>query len=361
MKSLSIHNLAKEFFSLRGRTAALDGITLSVDPGTFYVLLGPSGCGKTTLLNVIAGIERPTRGEVLIGDRVVASPERGTFVSPRSRNVAMVFQSYALYPHMTVFDNIAFPLKIAKRNKDQIRKAVEGVSQTLEIGHLLRARPAELSGGQRQRVAIGRAIVREPDVLLLDEPLSNLDAQLRVTMRRELKELQRRTLITTVYVTHDQIEAMTLGDRMAVMNEGRIEQTGTPDEVYKNPETLFAARFVGTPPMNVLEGRTLAGAGIADRLPHSPPPDEIYLGVRPEKVEIRPGNEPGLLQGKIAMVGSMGVEKLLYLSVGDQEILAKSPAEGSFSEGDTVSIDFEPADTALFGKRDGRRIDLSVQ
>ncbi len=361
MKSLVVRNLAKDFFSLRGRTAALDGITLSVEPGTFYVLLGPSGCGKTTLLNVIAGIERPTRGQVLIGDRVVADPGSRTFVSPRSRNVAMVFQSYALYPHMTVFDNIAFPLKIAKKNKNQVRKAVERVSQTLEIGGLLRAKPAELSGGQRQRVAIGRAIVRQPDVLLLDEPLSNLDAQLRVTMRRELKELQRRTRITTVYVTHDQVEAMTLGDRMAVMNEGRIEQDGTPDDVYKNPETLFAARFVGTPPMNVIEGTALAEAGGADRLPQSTPPDEIYLGVRPEKVEVRPGDEPGLLQGKVAMVGSMGVEKLLYLCVGNQEILAKSPAEGSFSEGDTVSIDFQPAHLALFAKRDGRRIDPSAQ
>ncbi len=360
MKSLSVKGLSKEFFSLRGRTVALDQISLEVDAGSFYVLLGPSGCGKTTLLNIIAGIETPTLGEVRIGERLVASPAERKFVPPRSRNVAMVFQSYALYPHMTVFDNIAFPLKIAKMGKDRIKEAVEGAARTLEIEHLLRAKPAELSGGQRQRVAIGRAIVREPDVLLLDEPLSNLDAQLRVTMRRELKELQRRMKLTTIYVTHDQVEAMTLGDRMALINEGRIEQIGTPDEVYESPQTLFTARFVGTPPMNVLDGKAFARRDMADRLPESVTMDDVFLGVRPEKVKVRPAGEPGLLEGTISLIGSTGVEKLFYVKVGDQEVLAKCPSEGSFSEEDAVSIDFDRADLVLFSKSTQKRLDPAV-
>jgi multiple sugar transport system ATP-binding protein len=355
---VKILDLRKEFLSLRGRVVALDGVSLEVDPGAFYVLLGPSGCGKTTLLNIVAGIEKPSDGEVWIGDRLVVSAGRRTFVSPRDRNVAMVFQSYALYPHMSVFDNIAFPLSIAKVDKSEIGKRVKSVAEALEISQLLRVKPAELSGGQRQRVAIGRAIVKRPALLLLDEPLSNLDAQLRVAMRRELKEIQRRMNLTTLYVTHDQVEAMTLGDRIAVMRDGHIEQAGSPDDVYNNPKTTFAARFVGTPPMNLLEGRILAAAGADVRLPEPLSTDEILFGIRPERLRVLEKGSPAVLSGVVTMVGSLGIEKLLYMRVEDQEVLAKFPGGGSFAEGEEVALAFKQTDLIFFNKRDGRRVDV---
>ena len=261
MKRIVVENLGKDFFTLRrGRVRALKAIDLTVKPGTFFVLLGPSGCGKSTLLNILAGIENPTAGEVWIGDRRVVSAATGQSVPPRRRDVAMVFQSYALYPHMTVYENIAFPLKMAKTDRHEIDRRVREVMATLEIDDLPDARPAELSGGQRQRVALGRAIVRRPKVLLLDEPLSNLDALLRTSMRGELKRIQREVKQTMVYVTHDQTEAMTLGDRVAVLKDGTLQQTGTPAEIYDAPDNRFVAGFIGTPPMNLLDGILLAKA-----------------------------------------------------------------------------------------------------
>jgi len=412
---IEIRDIGKDFFSLRGRIVALDGVGLSIDPGMFYVLLGPSGCGKTTLLNIIAGIEKPSRGEVSIAGREVVSAERKLFVSPRNRNVAMVFQSYALYPHMSVFDNIAFPLRMAKTGSAEIARAVEGVAETLEISDLLRVKPAELSGGQRQRVAIGRAIVRKPAALLLDEPLSNLDAQLRVSMRRELKELQRRMKVTTVYVTHDQTEAMTLGDKIAVMKDGGIEQTGPPDEVYEKPAGVFVAKFIGTPPMNMLDGASLAAAWLESPLfktlaSKSISPREIILGIRPEHLRVTKsetadgfeGADAGSgvrphdsrrrhdagegdplavirheypsplrarhgpprrgsmlnLEGRVTMIGSLGAENLLYLKVGDEELLARSPGGGDFTEGDHVAIGFDESRLVAFNKSDGKRLIL---
>ncbi len=261
MNGIVVKNLRKDFFTLRrGRIRALATLDLTVEPGAFFVLVGPSGCGKSTLLNIIAGIENPSAGDIWIGDRQVMSVAAKKFLPPRRRDVAMVFQSYALYPHMTVFANIAFPLKIAGVDRRDIDNRVRAAAATLEIENLLDARPAELSGGQRQRVALGRAIVRRPRVLLLDEPLSNLDALLRTSMRGELKQIQRRLAVTTIYVTHDQTEAMTLGDRIAVLKDGRLQQTGTPEEIYHRPANSFVAGFIGTLPMNLLDGGLLAKA-----------------------------------------------------------------------------------------------------
>ena len=237
-----------------GGVKAVDGVDLSIQKGEFLVILGPSGCGKTTLMRMIAGLEQPTAGEVTIGDRVVNG------LPPRARQVAMVFQSYALYPHMTVFDNIAFPLKAKKTPRQAIKEKVEWAASLLGIEALLNRKPRQLSGGERQRVALARALVKEPDVLLLDEPLSNLDAKLRASARDELQRFQRQTGITTIFVTHDQIEAMGLGDRIVVMYAGRVRQIGTPQEVYHEPADTFVATFLGSPPMNLLErGHTLVG------------------------------------------------------------------------------------------------------
>ena len=236
MKNVSLRNITKKFFTVRrGTVEALKGINIEIEAGSFFVLLGPSGCGKSTLLNIIAGIERPSEGEIDFGNKTVVSVKQKIFLSPRERDVAMVFQSYALYPHLSVRENISFPLKIAKMNKIEIEKKVGKAADILEINEILEAKPGELSGGQRQRVALGRAIVREPNVLLLDEPLSNLDAMLRITMRSELKAIQRELNLTTIYVTHDQTEAMSLGDSIAVLKEGKVQQIGTPYEVYSKP------------------------------------------------------------------------------------------------------------------------------
>jgi multiple sugar transport system ATP-binding protein len=255
---LSIKKLKKEFSSLRGKVAAVEGLQFEVADKELFVLLGPSGCGKSTALNLIAGVERPTTGEIWFDDRLVACTEKHVFLTPKQRNVAMVFQDYALYPHMTVFENIAFPLRIAGLARGIVEESVRKTAARLDIQDLFAAKPSELSGGQRQRVAIARAIVREPDIFLLDEPLSNLDARLRSQTRTELKSLQRMLGITTVYVTHDQIEALTLGDRIAVLKDGRAVQIGTPMELYDSPVNTFVAGFIGSPPMNLLKA-SLAG------------------------------------------------------------------------------------------------------
>jgi multiple sugar transport system ATP-binding protein len=354
MKRISLRNLGKDYVSLRrGRIQAIKNITLDVEPGEFFVLLGPSGCGKSTLLNIIAGIETPSRGELLIGDHIVSSVSKGTHATPGERDVAMVFQSYALYPHMSVFDNIAFPLRIAKRDKIEIRERIEEVARILEITPLLEARPRELSGGQRQRVALGRAIVRKPNVLLLDEPLSNLDALLRISMRGELKQIQRQLRVTTVYVTHDQTEALTLGDRIAVLQEGEIQQVGSPDDIYGHPENLFVAKFVGSPPMNILSGERLAGSGKLRTLAEKDARG-ILVGVRPEHVQIT-GPEEGVLRGTVNLIGALGSERIVYIRLNHDEILAKLLADVSLKEGETVGIDFDEKNLFVFDKA-GRKL-----
>ena len=249
---LSLDSLGKTFRSRRGTVQALKELSLSIEDGELFVFLGPSGCGKSTVLNLAAGLEKPSTGEIRFDDQVMASAGKKIFFPPRQRDVAMVFQSYALYPHLSVFDNIAFPLRVGGENPKRIRDAVHKTASTLGIGNLLEARPAELSGGQRQRVAIARAIVRKPRLFLLDEPLSNLDANLRTSTRAELKVLQRKLRVTTLYVTHDQVEAMTLADRMAILKDGKLMQTGSPGEIYNNPDSPFVASFVGSPPMNLI-------------------------------------------------------------------------------------------------------------
>jgi len=292
MAIVETRNITKRF----GNVPAVDGVDLATREGEFLVFLGPSGCGKTTLLRMIAGLEAPSGGEVLIGGRVVND------LPPRDRNIAMVFQSYALYPHMTVFNNIAFPLKAHRMPKAEIPGKVSWAAGLFGIGHLLDRKPRELSGGERQRVALARAVVREPQVFLLDEPLSNLDAKLRASAREELQQFQRRIATTTIYVTHDQIEAMGLGDRVVVLNQGKVHQVGSPQEVYNDPADTFVAGFLGSPPMNLIER------------------DGYILGFRPEHLlpaEARTGEADAVsFAFRTTRVENLGADRLVY---GDLE------------------------------------------
>ena len=292
MATIEVRGLSKRF----GDVTAVDGVDLLSRDGEFLVLLGPSGCGKTTLLRMIAGLEPPTSGEILIDDSDM------TDLPPRARNIAMVFQSYALYPHMTVFKNIAFPLRPLGTKRDKIKEKVNWSAGMFGIEHLLARKPRELSGGERQRVALARAMVREPSLFLFDEPLSNLDAKLRTLAREELQQLQKRIGITTIYVTHDQVEAMGLGDRIVVMNEGRVRQIGTPQEVYRKPEDTFVATFLGSPPMNLIEK------------------DDLLVGFRPETLlplEVSSeGEEHERFQFKVTWVEDLGSDRLIYGNVG---------------------------------------------
>ena len=332
---LTLLDLTKKFSSLRGINTAVENINLEVKDREFFVLLGPSGCGKSTLLNLIAGLEKPTYGEILFNDRIVASHDKKIFLTPRERNVAMVFQNYALYPHLNVYENIAFPLRIQKTKESRIKKSVDDVAGILEISDLLNAKPFELSGGQKQRVAIARAIVRRPDIFLLDEPLSNLDAQLRNTTRTELKLLQRNIGITTVYVTHDQTEAMTLGDRIAVLKNGRVEQIGTTLELYNRPSNVFVAAFVGSPPMNLIKttiseenNNLFVGLGnIKIRVPEDKiktlkieKAGELIVGIRPEHILIGRLNKENSVKIKIDSIESLGKEMLFHFTFLSQKL-----------------------------------------
>ena len=282
MADVTLDRVSKRFQEV----AAVDDLSLTIADGEFLILVGPSGCGKTTALRLIAGLEKATAGTIRIGDRLVND------VTPRDRDIAMVFQNYALYPHMTVYKNLAFGLKERKTPKPEIERRVREVGEMLGLKDLMKRRPAQLSGGQRQRVAMGRALVREPAAFLMDEPLSNLDAKLRVQMRAELKRLHQRLGITTIYVTHDQVEAMTLGDRIVVMANGKVQQIGRPQEVYGAPANLFVAGFIGSPPMNLLRARVADGHVEAGslRLPWSgSAPGEVALGFRPEDVQVVSG------------------------------------------------------------------------
>jgi multiple sugar transport system ATP-binding protein len=363
---LSFAGVSKTFLSLRGPVRAVHGMDIAVGEGELFVLLGPSGCGKSTVLNLAAGLVKPTSGEIRIGERVVASPGKSVFVSPRKRNVAMVFQSYALYPHLTVFENIAFPLRVAGTKRGDIEQAVTQAAGTLGIGELLRARPAELSGGQRQRVAIARAIVRKPALFLLDEPLSNLDAGLRASTRGELKRLQRELGVTTLYVTHDQTEAMTLGDRIALLQDGRIVQTGTPDDLYERPETPFAASFIGQAPMNLLpvplfeEGETLSLRLGETPLPLPPGPARkaralgegtLLLGIRPERIRVARGTAGGPVAGTVTAAENLGREILLTVRAGAHTLTAFTD-DRSIAEGDPVTLDI-PLEEAHFYREEG--------
>jgi multiple sugar transport system ATP-binding protein len=354
MNKIKINSLSKNFFTLRrGKVKAIRNINFEIEAGSFFVLLGPSGCGKSTLLNIIAGIEQQSTGEIYFNEKLIASPDKKVFLSPKERDVAMVFQSYALYPHMTVFENIAFPLKISRLNKEEIKRMVKEASEVLELEDLLEAKPKELSGGQRQRVALGRAIVRSPSVLLLDEPLSNLDAMLRINMRSELKTLQRKLNITTIYVTHDQLEAMSLGDKIAVIKDGEIQQIGNPDQIYNDPQNLFVARFLGSPPINIFNGRFFEKISINQASMISQ--KSFLAGIRPEQMKITE-KDKGLFNAKIKLTSSLGSEKIIYLSTIDREFVVKVSYEKSLLEGKEVGIDFDMAKVFLFDPDSQKRI-----
>jgi ABC-type sugar transport system ATPase subunit len=320
-------------------TVAVKDLSLTAGDGEFLVLVGPSGCGKTTALRMIAGLEQITDGRLLIGDRVVNN------VAPVARDIAMVFQSYALYPHMTVFNNLAFGLRNKKVPRKEIDERVKKAAEILDLGPLLKRKPKQLSGGQRQRVALGRAIVREPAAFLMDEPLSNLDAKLRVATRAEILKLQERLEITTIYVTHDQVEAMTMGDRIAVMNLGVLQQVGTPAELYENPTNTFVAGFIGSPAMNLVPA-PLVDAGGSGRI----------VGFRPEHVDVG-GQGDGLrFNGRVEVVEYLGDEQIVHLDVKGTPLVAKLPVEERLSMGDNVDFFVARDKLRLFDAESEQRV-----
>ncbi len=319
MASISLSNIVKRYGHGSRAVTALHGLSAEIADGEFIVIVGPSGCGKSTLLRMVAGLEEITEGEIAIGGRVVND------VEPSDRDIAMVFQNYALYPHMTVFDNMAYGLKIAKLPAGQIKQRVDKAAAILELEPYLRRKPRELSGGQRQRVAMGRAIVRQPRVFLFDEPLSNLDAKLRAQTRLEIRKLHGELGVTSLFVTHDQVEAMTLAQRMIVMNAGRMEQFGTPDEVYQRPATAFVAGFMGSPPMNLLrgqaQGQLLRCGDQSLTLPKAAPkPGDVILGLRPEHAVLmaRDGPPRGGWPFQVEHLEMLGAERLVHGVVGGQ-------------------------------------------
>lgn len=358
MMRISLHNLSKHF----GDVKAVDELSLAIREGEFVALLGPSGCGKTTTLLTIAGFYRPTKGEVRFDDRVVDD------LPPRERNIGMVFQSYALYPHMRVLDNITFPLKIKKVPKKRWEAKATEVAKLLEIADLMDRVPGQLSGGQQQRVALARSLVKEPDLLLLDEPLSNLDAKLRITMRAELKRLQKDLRITTIFVTHDQVEAMTMADRIALLEGGRLEQVGSPEELYDLPATLFVAGFIGTPPMNFVEVsleeveerlfvttehfRFPLLDGVAQKVHRIATSREVVLGVRPEDITIGQGK----IEGEVYVVEPLGRDTLVTLRIGKVGFKVLAPPRFRVAIGERVQLAFSMERIQLFDKTTERSL-----
>ena len=339
MSAVSVRQLGVRM----GTAAILEQLDLSVDEGEFLVLLGPSGCGKSTLLHAVAGLIDTEAGSVHIGGRDV------TWADPKDRAIGMVFQSYALYPTMNVERNMSFGLRVAGMPRAQIAQRVERAARLLQLEPLLARKPAQLSGGQRQRVAIGRALVREAQVFLFDEPLSNLDAQLRTELRRELKALHRDLGATMIYVTHDQVEAMTLATRVAVMRGGRIQQIGTPGEVYARPVNLFVAGFLGSPSMNFIDGLVAADKAAA--------PTPAVLGIRPEHVTLHAGGDafPG---AEVTLVEAMGAHDVVWLDMQGHKLSALLPAAGRFAIGDTVGVQLDLTRALVFDPSSGDRVEL---
>ena len=356
--SISLQHLTKAF----GSTIVVDDLSLEINDGEFVVLLGPSGCGKTTTLRMIAGLEQATSGDILIdGQRVNELP-------PPRRDIAMVFQSYALYPHMTVADNIGYPLRVRKLDQTQIETQVRETAALLEIEALLSRRPRDLSGGERQRVALARAIVRHPRAFLMDEPLSNLDAKLRLQMRGELKHLQHRLGTTTVYVTHDQAEAMTLGHRVAVMNKGRLQQFAAPLDIYNRPANRFVAEFVGSPSMNFLDGEVDSQTGnfIAGELTLNPDQAQlttvrgvegkVTLGIRPEHVQVSLAQNNGWQRASVYVSELMGSETFVFLEMGAQRIIARASGDFRVETGSTVWVELDMSKAHFFDPSSGKRM-----
>ena len=372
MASLSLRNVYKRY---PGGVTAVSDFNLEIQDKEFIILVGPSGCGKSTTLRMVAGLEEISDGEIYIGDRLVND------VAPKDRDIAMVFQNYALYPHMTVFDNMAFGLKLRKTPKEEIKRRVEEAARILDISHLLERKPKALSGGQRQRVALGRAIVREPKVFLLDEPLSNLDAKLRAQMRTEISKLHQRLGTTFIYVTHDQTEAMTMGTRIVVMKSGLIQQVDTPNNLYTKPCNLFVAGFIGSPQMNFIESKLLkegndffvefgsedtktrAGVKYKIKLPAEKNKNdclvpyidkEIIMGIRPENVhneeELIAANKDGIVEADVEVTELMGAETYLYMNCEGQAINARVAPTNTAKPGDKIQIALSPSKIHLFDK-----------
>ena len=365
MATLELRNVNKSYG--KGLPDTLKNIELKIDDGEFLILVGPSGCGKSTLMNCIAGLETISGGAILVDDADISG------MSPKDRDIAMVFQSYALYPTMSVRDNIAFGLKIRKMSAAAIDEEVARVSKLLQIEHLLGRKPGQLSGGQQQRVAMGRALARRPKIYLFDEPLSNLDAKLRVEMRTEMKLMHQRLKTTTVYVTHDQIEAMTLGDKVAVMKDGIIQQFGTPKQIYNDPANLFVASFIGSPPMNFIplrlqrrDGRLLAlldsgqarcelplgmqDAGLEDR--------DVIVGIRAEQIVLAPAEANGLpvIRAEVQVVEPTGPDTLVFVTLNGIKVCCRMAPDDAPAVGQSLNLQFDPAKVLLFDANTGERL-----
>ncbi len=340
----------KDLHKIFDRTEAVKGIDLSIKDKEFVILVGPSGCGKSTVLRMIAGLEEVTKGEIYIGDKLVND------IPPKDRDIAMVFQSYALYPHMTVFENMSFGLRLRKFSKEDIKLRVDEAAQVLGISELLKRRPRQLSGGQRQRVAMGRAIVRNPKVFLFDEPLSNLDAKMRGQMRIEIKRVHQHLKTTTIYVTHDQVEAMTLADRVVVMKDGKIEQIGTPDEIYNFPKTGFVAGFIGSPAMNFIPGtivknNKIYSVFINDNISFLLDKDKekrieglegknVLLGIRPEHINEKQSKDAIEHNVKIDLVEPLGMETMVYFTINKVQLCGKVSPENNLRSNNTAILNF---------------------
>ncbi|KMW59358.1 Maltose/maltodextrin transport ATP-binding protein MalK [Candidatus Rhodobacter oscarellae] len=347
--SVRFENVEKSF----GDVKVLRDFDLEVEPGEFVVLLGASGSGKTTALRILSGLENPSAGQVYIDDHNV------TEVLPKYRDISMVFQSYALYPHKTVAENIGFPLKVRRVGKEEMDKATREAARQVQIEDLLDRYPRELSGGQRQRVALARAVIRQPSVFLMDEPLSNLDAKLRGHMRAQLKHMQKSMGITTIYVTHDQIEAMTLAHRVAILEKGVLQQLATPAEIYNNPANLFVAQFIGSPPMNVVHGRMdgnqFVTNGVRVEASVSANIERAVMGVRPEDCSIAPPSE-GTFVGKIFTNELIGDHALVTVDWGDDQIAVKAPKDFTGDQGDDVGVVIPPDHLFVFDESNGSRV-----
>jgi multiple sugar transport system ATP-binding protein len=357
MATVSFENIEKSF----GSTKVIHGIGFDIHDGEFVVLVGPSGCGKSTLLRMLAGLEEITGGTIAIDGKVVND------VESKDRDIAMVFQSYALYPHMTVADNMAFSLKLRKADPKMMEERVAHASRILNLDPYLKRFPRELSGGQRQRVAMGRAIVRDPKVFLFDEPLSNLDAKLRVAMRAEIKALHQRLKTTTVYVTHDQVEAMTMADRIVVMHDGRIEQIGTPLELYDHPDNLFVAQFIGSPAMNVLNGKVGRADGSAYveasggvRWPLGAVPaaegQAVAYGIRPTDLGLAGAGSAGAVPAEIVVVEPTGAETELLIEAGETQLILVTHGRPNVNPGDRIGLAIDPAKVHVFDQVSGARL-----
>jgi multiple sugar transport system ATP-binding protein len=350
--SLKIAGIRKTFGKGDKQIEVLKRIDIDVAPGEFLILVGPSGCGKSTLLNIIAGLDEPTEGEICISGRNVVG------VAPAARDIAMVFQSYALYPSMSVAENIGFALEMRKVPKAERQARVQQVAATLQISHLLERRPAQLSGGQRQRVAMGRALARQPQLFLFDEPLSNLDAKLRVEMRAEIKRLHQLSGITSVYVTHDQIEAMTLGSRIAVMKDGVLQQLGTPDDIYSRPANTYVASFIGSPTMNMVQGQAVgagaAGFDIAGAcLPLTAPAGRVQLGLRPEHISLA---DDAPWRGEVSIVEPTGADTFVVVKTAAGDITVRASAQARVRPGEQVGLQAQIAHANWFDVESGQRL-----